>query len=189
MEFYTASTWKRLFAFWIDSIIAGFFYAPMWVPFIKGAIYQDEVIFLSWTLIAACVVFRLAWDVACLYILSATPGKLLLGLKVISLGNSSGKLSFVQCLLRVFADQLSFFFGIAPRALALLRLDRRHVSDWLAETKVVQKIPRENAPERRVFLVVVLVVFGLFGRMVEVYRMFQQVTISSEGVSAVQQPQ
>lgn len=189
MEFYTASTWKRLFAYWIDSIIAGFFFAPMWIPFIKGVIYQDEVIFLSWSLILACVVFRISWDVACLYFLSATPGKLLLGLKVISLENATGRLSLLQCFLRVLADQLSFFFGLAPRALAFLRLDRRHVSDWLAETKVVQKIPREKAPERRVVLAVVLVVFALFGRMVEVYRMFQQITVSASGVSAVRQPQ
>ena len=184
-EFHTASTWKRAFAYWIDSLISGIFLAPMWVPFIKGMIYQDEVVFVSWSLIALCLGFRLVWDMACLYSLTATPGKLILGLKVISV--SGAPLSNLQCVLRVLADQFSFFFGIAPRAVAFLRLDRRHVSDWIAETKVVQSQPRETPPQRRVVLAVFLIFFAVFGRMAEVYRLFQRVTVSASGVSAVQQ--
>ena len=44
------------------------------------------------------------------------------------------------------------FFGLGLKVLAFLRFDRTHISDWLAETQVVQVDMLRPLPKRRPIL-------------------------------------
>ncbi len=153
---HTASTGKRLVALLIDRAIFTLCYAPAlsqyaWFYLKEG---QGQV---SLGLLALCWLFSLIIQSYFLYQWGGTPGKLLLGLRVVNVASSS-PLYFLQALIRIMTDQLSLIFGLAPRCFAFVRFDRRHVSDWVAETRVVQSQPRVKLPQRRWLLAI----FGFF---------------------------
>jgi hypothetical protein len=81
----------------------------------------------------------------------------------------------MQSFLRVLADGLSLFFGLAPRALALLRLDRTHVSDWVAETRVVQLAPQTMLMRRHWAVALIVVWISFFSQFSRVYQSLQSV--------------
>lgn len=121
------------------------------------------------------------------YFVGATPGKMLMGLRLVSryqgyamnpttaeMDSGSPELTLVQVLLRVLADSLSIFVGDSLKALIFFRLDRTHVSDWIAETRVVQTIPRNHPPRRRWIIGSLLFVILLKNGILKSYYLFKE---------------
>jgi uncharacterized RDD family membrane protein YckC len=170
----TASTWRRLMAFWIDSFIAGICLLPVWLQ-LWGSTLIDENISVEWRWLAAGILLQLFYKWLFLYFLGGTLGKLLMGLRVVPNEHPENPLGLFQSLLRVLSDALAFFFGLAPRALALIRLDRTHVSDWVAETRVVQLVPQTQLIRRHWLLALVVMVLSFGNQFSQLYHTLRNV--------------
>jgi uncharacterized RDD family membrane protein YckC len=153
-----ASTFRRLGAHLIDGFVKTFFFLPVILQAVFNWVKSGQVSF-SLYLLMACWIFDFVFKVSCLKLIGATPGKLLFGLRVVPKFAPERGLMWFQALIRVLTDQLAFFLGWGFWSLALLRHDRTHLSDWLAETRVVQFTRRAGYPKRRWILGVVLVVY------------------------------
>lgn len=105
---------------------------------------------------------------------SATPGKIFFRLELRWLGNEADRI--VLCLVRAICECFDLLLGPSLRVSALLRLDRRHLYDWLAQSIVV---PTENSEvrimSRRLILAALLFVFLLAESWVSTVQFFSQV--------------
>jgi uncharacterized RDD family membrane protein YckC len=181
MKYFAPDTFRRLCALVIDSIITSGFAAPLFVyAFITSP--KNEGLLLPWTMLAATWLMQLGYHVLFIYILKGSIGKLICGLRIVPFHNPNEKLMFMQAVLRVLTDQFGFFFGHAHRALVFFRLDRRHLSDWIAETRVVQNFPRSRIPARRWIVgLIALWVLATAG-LQESYELIQKLEIKKAGV-------
>jgi uncharacterized RDD family membrane protein YckC len=168
----TAATEKRILAFGVDRIVEAILYLPIWVQ-LAASYLSDGVYSVSLRVVLACLLMHLLYDWMFLYFLGGTVGKLLFGLRVVPRREPFQTLTLMQSLLRPLTDRLSIFFGQALRALAFIRFDRTHVSDWVAETWVVQTVPRRRRPLRRYVLAVLIVLFSLSSSFLQFYRLVQ----------------
>ncbi len=171
--FNTASTWRRIFAHMVDSVVSFGFYLPMWIQaysfvFEGGSLTID----IRWLVICSFCVFLYRWMF--LFFLGGTIGKLMFGLRLVSSAEPHGSLSLMQAFLRVLTDGLSLFFGYGLKGLMFLRFDRTHVSDWVAETRVVQASPRPSLPKRRVLLAVFIFCFSTFNTFKGLYHLARE---------------
>jgi len=165
----TSSTWRRVIAYWIDSFITGLCLLPFWIQ-VWGGMFFDQKVAVDWQWLAVGLLLSLFYKWSFLYFLGATVGKLMMGLRVVSTSGTGEELGLFQSFLRVLADGLSFFFGLAPRALALLRLDRTHVSDWVAETRVVQIVPQTALISRRWVAALIIIWISFFSQFSNLYQ-------------------
>jgi len=172
MVVYTGRIWRRLIAYGLDSFIAGLCFLPVWIQ-IVGSALQDQQVRIDWTWVALGILLQLFYKWLFLYFLGGTLGKLLLGLRVVSRNQPEKGLGLLQSLLRVLTDSLSFFFGNALRALALMRLDRTHVSDWVAETRVVQFSKPSSPTKRHIFLALVIMMVSFSNQFQAIYQIAQ----------------
>jgi uncharacterized RDD family membrane protein YckC len=170
-EAFVPSTWRRFFAYWVDRMIIGFCYAPAFFQAV-GSYFRDQIVQVDLRWLILGWLFALIYDLCFVYFMGGSVGKLLFHLRVISV---NGKLTFWQVLLRTLTNELNLFFGLAHRALALLRLDRTHLADWVAETRVVQLEPRSSPPVRRKILGPILVLVIALSSFSNLYRKLQQV--------------
>ncbi|WP_413574638.1 RDD family protein [Bdellovibrio sp. HCB290] len=147
-DIYVASTWKRLIAQLLDQVFLLACYLPFGALFYRVWFTQEDVEISVFHLFVLFMVPAL-YEAVSLMLLSATPGKWLLGLKVVPADDPSKELLYTQCVLRPLTSRLTFFFSWAIYALAFFRYDRTHLSDWVAETRVVQFTPRPQRPTVR----------------------------------------
>jgi uncharacterized RDD family membrane protein YckC len=138
---FVPSTWKRLAAFFIDQIVMVLFYLPFAGKFFQ-AFFLDEDVYLSLIQLLVFFLIPALYEFVFLVVMQATPGKWLLGLKVVPQHNPYTPLHITQCIMRPVVGRLSFFFGWAIYAVAFFRYDRTHIADWVAETRVIQFKPR-----------------------------------------------
>ncbi|HWU43255.1 MAG TPA: RDD family protein [Bdellovibrio sp.] len=147
-DIYVPSTWKRLIAFGIDQLFAALLYLPfaktLWQLF-----STDEDIYISLGKLFLLFLVPALYEFIFLMILQATPGKWIMGLRVVPAHNAYNELTLPQCILRPFVERLSFFFSWAIYALAFFKYDRTHLADWVAETRVIQFTPRIRRPRVR----------------------------------------
>ncbi|WP_413557190.1 RDD family protein [Bdellovibrio sp. HCB209] len=147
-EFYVASTWKRFIAQGIDQIFLLVCYVPFATLFYQ--VYtSDTDIYVSLFQLFMLFMVPALYEAVSLMVAQATPGKWLLGLKVVPNHDPTQPLEYSQCILRPLTSRLTFFFSWAIYALAFFRYDRTHLSDWVAETRVVQFKPRPTRPKIR----------------------------------------
>ncbi len=165
----TASTWRRVIAYWLDSMVGGLCLLPFWIQFWGGMLFEEKV-HIDWRWLIVALLLNLFYKWSFLYFLGATLGKLVMGLRVVPSSGESEDLGLFQSFLRVFTDGLSFFFGLAPRALALLRLDRTHVSDWVAETRVVQLGPQRSLIARHWVVALMVIIVSFFSQFSNLYQ-------------------
>lgn len=160
MNYYIPSTWRRLMAKGVDSVIRFVFYLPFAKPFFL-LFFSDEKVTIS--LLSFFIIFMIpaVYEFIFLVTMQATPGKWLMGLKVVPFYDVSAKLDWRQCVLRPLVERLSFFFSLAVYATAFFRYDRTHMADWVAETRVVQFSPRPTAAKIRWFVGSALIVLHL----------------------------
>ena len=156
MNVFVPSTWKRLGARSLDSL----FEMIMYVPFLKTLfllIFDEGPVHMSLGVFFVILFLPAIYEGVFLWLMQATPGKWLLGLKVVPQGNPEKELHWTQCVLRPLVERASLFFSWAIFATAFFRYDRTHVADWVAETRVVQLTPRAQRPQLRWFLGLVFV--------------------------------
>ncbi len=152
---YVASTNRRMEAFFLDEVLRMLAFVPWWIASGAPALTAAGLAH-SWGWLSVCWSFHFVGRVVFLRTLGGTPGKLLRGLRLV--GRDHEKLEWKQCFLRTLTDDLSTVLGLGTRVLAFLRFDRTHLSDWIAETRVVQLVPRSRFPHRRWALTLVLYV-------------------------------
>lgn len=158
---YVPSTWRRLFAHLIDQVIRMAFYLPFAKAFFLLLFTEDEV---NVSLLQLFLLFMVpaVYEFVFLVLMQATPGKWLLGLKVVPFSNAQEKLDWQQCVLRPLTERLTLFFSWALYATAFFRYDRTHAADWVAETRVVQFVPRQSRARIRGILGTFLVLIYLY---------------------------
>lgn len=172
-----APIWKRAIAYFIDGVLLTLVASPLFLSY-YNQVEQNEVFVVEWKWLVAlgCFVFSYQWFF--IYLTGATPGKWVMGLRVISLRNSGLSLGLFQSFLRCFADGLSFLLGMIPRAFALLRFDRKSFSDWVADTQVMQLAHRSSGGSgRQWFLFFVVVVYSFYFHIRENYYGLQETKI------------
>jgi uncharacterized RDD family membrane protein YckC len=164
--------YRRIAAFLIDSLIVLLCFAPVWIQMLGSYLREGALIVpLSW--LGMSLLLQLFYKWLFLYFLGGTLGKLMMGLRVVPSAHPDQDLGLFQSLLRVLTDALSFFFGQALRALALVRLDRTHVSDWVAETRVVQLAPRSHPPTRHWVLALIVILISFSNQFHRAYQLVQ----------------
>jgi uncharacterized RDD family membrane protein YckC len=178
----TASTYKRLIAFYLDGFLVFFLWTPVWVQ-IMGNLVKTGEIQISWKWLLISFSLQFFYKVVFLKLVGATIGKLLMGLKVIPKHIEDQELSWSQSFIRVLADHLGFFLSFATFSLAFIRHDRTHLSDWLAETQVIQKKSRTKNTSRRWLLAIGLVIYFLFTGFYSSYLLIQNLSWTTQGVS------
>ena len=154
------STWKRLGALFIDGLVLGL---PTGFCFLVGIyrIGENEVFFPFIPYILSAVA-ALGFQFYFLKKFSTTVGKMALGLVVTDAKTLRPGLTTAQALLRLFSGFLALIFSLAPMAYALVREDRRQISDIIAGTQVMQKTPRKKAPKKRWIIGSVVMVYFVF---------------------------
>ena len=148
---YVPSTWRRLFAQGIDSILR----TVMYLPFAKSfflLMFTEERVVLPLEGFVFLLLVPAIYEFLFLYLMQATPGKWLLGLKVVPQNNPHSELHWTQCVLRSLVERGALFISWGLYATAFFKYDRTHVADWVAETRVVQFSPRQSRPRIRWFL-------------------------------------
>jgi len=161
---YVPSTWRRLWAKLIDQVFVGLLFVPFlplyWQAWQSGEGLIEVSIWLGVYLLVAPIFYEFLF----LYLFSRTPGKWLLGLRVVCADHLENDLGWENCLLRALVARLDFFFSWAIYALAFWRYDRTHLADWVAGTRVVQAFSRPQRPKKRWLLGIFFVLmFGLEG--------------------------
>lgn len=145
-DFYVAETGRRFMAFLSDEFLRTLAFLP-WILVVTSSDSRGGL-WLDWFIL--CELYFVVARACCLKWLGATPGKYMIGLRVI--GRDQPSLTWTQSFVRPLADDCVSVLGWATRALALLRFDRRHLSDWVATTQVVQLKPRKRVAHRQWFL-------------------------------------
>lgn len=182
-----ANTFKRFIAFLVDQFVFSFFLFPSVLGNL-GLILSEKRMVISIDMWILGVLMIFISKVCFYYFVGATPGKMLMGLRLVSRyqvyamnpttaemdSGSAHELTLVQVFLRVLADSLSIFVGDSLKALMFFRLDRTHVSDWIAETRVVQLTPRNHPPRRRWIIGSILFVILLKNGILKSYYLFKE---------------
>ncbi|WP_295905815.1 RDD family protein [uncultured Bdellovibrio sp.] len=158
---YVPSTYRRLAAQAVDSLIRVAFYLPFAKALI-ALIFTEEEVLISLGHLLLMFLIPAVYEFIFLVLMQATPGKWLMGLKVVPFSNPTQKLHWGQCILRPLTERLSLFFSWAIYAAAFFRYDRTHVADWVAETRVVQFVPRRKRAGLRWFLGSLLIIFYIY---------------------------
>lgn len=175
-SYYTPSVFKRYLAYLTDIFVFSFFWIPSLVGNI-GLIVAEKKLIIDFRLLVMGYVFSLVAKICFYFFIGATPGKLFFGLRLVQLNYQP--LTLVQCFLRVTADELSLFVANSLRGLALFRLDRRHFSDWVAETQVVQLKPMDSFPKRHLILTIFIFLTQLHSGITRAYYIFQHMEIKN----------
>lgn len=171
---------RRLLAYVVDSCVRGLLWSPVWFSFFMQAWQRSEV-FVSWFLILGCAFLSYAYDVLGLFFFQRSLGKLMFGMKLVSVSFPDRGLTLSQALLRPLVDRFDVFFGLSLRAFSFLRLDRTHPSDWLAETKVVSFFGEAHKARRPVLFLMCLIWFG-FAEFAENYHLVQSARFEKDGI-------
>lgn len=171
---YVPSTVRRLVAWGIDQVVRLPFYLPFAKSFFLLAFTEEDV---HISLVHLFLIFMVPaiYEFVFLVIMQATPGKWVMGLKVVPFSNPDEKLEWQQCVLRPLTERLSFFLSWAVYALAFFRYDRTHLADWVAETRVVQGTPRMTRARVRWFLGTLLVLGHVYEGLVSSSSILQSI--------------
>jgi uncharacterized RDD family membrane protein YckC len=173
-EVYVPSTWRRLWAHLLDTAFSTVMYLPFFGIFYKLIFTNDEV-HASLMQVGIMFLIPAVYEFIFLALMQATPGKWLMGLKVVPNHNPDLKLELGQCLLRPLTARLSVIFSLAIYALAFFRYDRTHLCDWVAETRVVQFKPRPSLPRIRWALGVLFILSHSYEGLGSASKILQQV--------------
>lgn len=164
-ELFLPSTQRRGIALMIDGLIL--VPTTLGVMALLGAKITMTEMSIPWAAIMWSTALNFGFQFFMLKKYSATPGKMAMRLIIVDPATMNPSLSSRQSFLRVLCGFLSYSFSLAPQSVALFRLDRRAVSDLIAHTRVMQKIPRTHPPKKRwivgSILIAYFVVTGLFG--------------------------
>ena len=182
-KFQVASFPRRIWAYIFDAIFLTVLSMPIWIVVISEILNGREI-FISWRLLLLQNVLILAYVIGFLMWDGATPGKWLMGLRVVDV-NSGDSLSFFQAFVRAIGGRLNFFFVFLPQAVSFFRKDRRQLFDLLAETIVVESEPERAYSHRgmRPILGVLVVIWSILQIHQNCIRYYPSLQLTREGVS------
>jgi uncharacterized RDD family membrane protein YckC len=179
------STWRRLSANLLDEVIMLPFYIPFFGIAFKLFTSDDDVRISLFTFILILMIPAF-YEFIFLVLMQATPGKWLLGLKVVPAEDMDDRLEWERSLLRALGKRLSLFLSSALYALGLFRYDRTHAVDWLAETRVIQFSPRSKAPTIRWIIGSLLTVYFCIEGLRAAREVFKSVEWDTQKVNLTQ---
>lgn len=175
------SSLRRFAARMVDWTVTQVVWVPAWIQ-LAMAYFRGEELIASWWAVAGGLSLSFLYYFLFYGTLGATIGKLIFGLRVVNAHDSRQKINWSQALIRTLADYLSFFFSLAPYSLALLRKDRTHLVDWIAETRVVQNNQTDKTVKQRWVVGSVLTLYFLFSGVAGAFRFFHYVKLTEVGV-------
>jgi uncharacterized RDD family membrane protein YckC len=182
LHLHAAGSVRRLIATAIDNFILTLLFINLspyeGIPDIDTA----RQLFISWKFVGFFLAFTLGFYSFFITRFSATPGKMLTGLKVITVGGRSTKVSLAQAMIRTFFIGLSSIFYYIPLIELLIRRDRRHFADQLADTMVIQESQRFSLPSKR-YIVAILIFIVSIVPLGERVRTLSQIAVSSKGIT------
>lgn len=174
MQHFIPSTKRRILAGAIDQIIIMVPAILIFYPNIK-ALFNTSEIKINIFVLVVVVAGQFLYFFVSYLLMEATFGQRLVGQKLVTL--SGEKLAGVQVAIRVLCDQLSVFFSYGLFCLIFFRFDRTHLSDWLAETKVVQDEERKTPAVRRIIVCILLTSYFCVDGFHNFYNMVHQTEI------------
>ncbi len=169
-SYFVPSTWKRLMARWLDQVFIWMVLAPVLMTFPHT---EDGWIQLTipWALVI--LLYPVFYEGICNYFFYSSPGKWIFDLKVLPASEEGARHWGVHVLIRALVCYFGIFFW-AIFATAFLRYDRRHLADWLGETRVVGLSPA-RLPSVRPLFGVSVVVLGLIQGWISISEQIQNV--------------
>lgn len=129
-EYEVAGFWIRVVASFIDNVIL---LLPLMFFVIHFDIDTENNIFSSLTNILIVLIFVSLW----VKWNGKTPGKALLGIKIISIKKDSEQITFFQGLIRYFGYILSTILFFVGFIIIAFRKDKRGLHDLISDTCVV----------------------------------------------------
>lgn len=156
----TASTWKRFCARGIDQMILAVIILPLLYVFPSN----EGWIYLPLSAALGLAIIPLVYEAAFYFLMGATPGKWIFSLKVVPVGGRNYKSWGGRVLVRSVSTYLSLIFGWTIYVTGFFNAERRHICDWLGETRVVgvdEVPPLKSRSILALFLIFVGVPFGL----------------------------
>jgi uncharacterized RDD family membrane protein YckC len=181
----TGSTWRRLGALTMDGLLAQLVFYLTNANADRDP-YQDVTYpWLSVTFYGLSVLAWISYTGILLAVFGGTPGKLLLGLRVVGHEKSNHiKLSWPKAWLRAIlstSSSILFFMIPVSAAVMLFRKDRRQLADLIAGTQVTQKAKRAKEPKPRWIVGSLLIILALFGLNAG-FKLIRLISITNEGV-------
>lgn len=187
MNYFVPSAFNRAIAYTIDSIITGIiiwsigfllgvYTSGNWIEFFTQ-LSRSEFILPHWLVgISGAIVFEISFLIG----YGATPGKIMMGLRVVDSSDSREGLRVAQAFIRVLSRYLfTPFFGMALNLLMFYRYDRTHLFDWIASTRVVQLYPRLRPVKRRYIFATIMVVWIGLTNFMSAIKTFQSFKLES----------
>lgn len=147
--YYIPSTFDRIFARLIDAVGEFILMSPVLMKTSFNG-FSIEGLKLHWLQLVYIVFVRLGYEFVSVFLFDTTPGKWVMGLKIVPARDHGQGLGWQDVLSRVLICRLSLFFSWAIYALMFFRYDRTHLADWVAGTRVVSDRPRRNHAEVRI---------------------------------------
>lgn len=129
-EYEVAGFWIRVVASFIDNVIL---LLPLMFLILYFNIDTENNIFSFLTNISIVLIFVSLW----VKWNGKTPGKALLGIKIISIKKDSEQITFFQGLIRYFGYILSTILFFVGFIIIALRKDKRGLHDLISDTCVV----------------------------------------------------
>lgn len=172
MSLVAARSHRRILAHLFDQIIVLGLMSPVWIQAVVS-FFRDRTFEIDLNILILCFLLQFCYKWLFLRFLGATIGKFIFGLRVVNKADGLS-LGTIQSLIRVLTDQLSLLFGSAHRVLALARFDRTHLSDWVAETQVVQSRPRTDYPKRNIPIALILCLYLALTNFYQAYQFVQR---------------
>lgn len=143
MNSYIATIHRRIFAKLIDYFLIGMITSLFAVQFSLSGVEDAVYISLS-TYLMIIFAIPFLYSFTFLVLTQQTPGKWLMQIKVVPIGQLGKDIDVAQVFLRSLSEHLLGFIGIAYFIPVLWRYDRRHWGDLFSDTVVVQIPPRER---------------------------------------------
>ena len=164
--FNKASDKKRVASFLIDILLSFIILCLLIYLLLEKDNYETTLsLFLKkntlipWIYLFICLVIPVIPNTISIYLSSRTLGQILFNLKMRSLTNYRGQISFLQAFLKSIISYWSclFFFSI-PQLISLLINNKKSLSEKISQTLVLEKFPskREKNSAIRVFAIFIL---------------------------------
>lgn len=179
---YTASTRKRIVAYFLDQCINYILYTPLVIKVFIYWLKNSHDIMVPWSWLILTVLGQTLYQIICYYFIEALPGQWVMGLKIVSVYHPEMGLNFFQCLIHSLGDKLKWLLGHAIYFTGFANRERRHFINLLAETKVVQKESRDGLVKPRMFLALILSLIALGSTMFSNAKYFKQVRFTASAI-------
>lgn len=174
MNSYIATSRRRIFAKMIDFVLIAVVVGMMALG--HELVGSDEIVFISLDKYLMTIFFiPFLYDLLFLYLIQSTPGKWLMQLRVVPLGNLGGQLSFTHVFLRSLSEHLLVVIGFGFYLTAYFRYDRRHWGDLLSETIVVQEVPRLTRVQVYPFLASIVFLIYTYAGLISFYEVSERI--------------